>query len=249
VTPRRSVLSRTLCVLLFLGCASLAQDKCNVEIKLLLSPTETQAAVASLNFEKQTAGRVYFFDTSALDLLAQGLIIRLRQGANSDLTIKLRPPGGAKSFVRSDIGEGFDCEVDLIGGVPTPSYAVRSKYAAAHLPETGTEILKLLDAGQEKMLKEAQIPIDWTRVKRIADIQAKSWQTKAQPGFGKLTLELWEWSGGRILELSTKVGADAGPSAYEQLQQFVKAKRLSLNATQRAKTGIVLETLTHTAPH
>src|SRR6266852_3316437 len=94
--PRRSILSRSLCILLFLGCDSHEQDKCNVEIKLLLSPTETRAAVASLNFEKETAGRVYFFDTSPLDLLAQGLIIRLRQGAGNDLTITLRPPGGAK---------------------------------------------------------------------------------------------------------------------------------------------------------
>jgi hypothetical protein len=248
VTPRRSILSRTFCILLFLGCTSHAQDKCNVEIKLLLSPMETQAAVASLKFEKETAGRVYFFDTSALDLLAQGLIIRLRQGADSDFTIKLRPPGGAKSFVPSDMGEGFDCEVDLIGGLPTPSYTVRSRYTAPRLPETGSEILKLLDAGQERLLKEVQIPIDWTRVKRIADIQATSWQTKTQPGFSKLTLELWEWSGGRILELSTKVGPNAGSSAYAQLQQLVHAKGLSLNATQQAKTGIVLDTLTHPAP-
>jgi hypothetical protein len=247
--PRRSVLSRTLWILLFLGCASHAQDKCNVEIKLLLSPAETQAAVASLNFEKETTGRVYFFDTSALDLLAQGLIIRLRQGADSDFTLKLRPPSGTKSVVSSNIGEGFDCELDLIGGVTTPSYTVRSRYTAPRLPRTGTEILKLLDAGQEKLLKRAQIPIDWTRVKRIANIRATSWQSKTQPGFSKVTLELWEWPGGRILEVSTKVGADAGPSGYEQLQQLVKAKGLSLNATQRAKTAMVLETVAPAAPH
>jgi hypothetical protein len=246
---RRNLLIRSLCILLSLGCASRAQDKCNVEIKILLSPTETQAAIAALNFEKETAGRVYFFDTNALDLLAQGLIIRLRQGAGDDFTVKLRPPDGAKPFAPSNIGEGFDCEIDLIGGVRTPSYTVRSRHAGPNLPETGSEIRKLLDAGQEKLLKEAQIPIDWSRIKRIADIQATSWQTKAQPGFGKLTLELWEWPEGKILELSTKVGPDAGASAYEQLQQLLKAKGLSLNATQRAKTSMVLETFTNTTPH
>ena len=84
-------------------------------------------------------------------------------------------------------------------------------------------------------------------MKRIADIQATSWQTKAQPHFRKLTLELWEWPGGRVLELSTKVGPDAGPSTYAELQRLVKTKGLSLNATQRAKTGMVLETLVHAA--
>src|SRR5271170_4390711 len=83
-------------VLLCLGLALHAQDKCNIEAKLLLSPTQAQAAIASLNLEKETGGRVYFFDTSALDLLSQGLIVRLRQGADNDLTVKLRPPGGRK---------------------------------------------------------------------------------------------------------------------------------------------------------
>jgi hypothetical protein len=234
-------------VLLCFGSALQSQERCNVEVKLLLSPTQTQAAVTLLNFEKEAAGRVYFFDTKALDLLSQGLIIRLRQGADNDFTVKLRPPGDTKSFVPSGIGQGFDCEIDLIGGAAGPSYTVRSKYTATHVPETGIEISSLLDAGQKKLLTEAQVSVEWTRVKRIADIQATSWQTKARPGFRKLTLELWEWPGGRILELSTKVGPDAGPSKYAELQRLVKTKGLSLNATQRAKTGMVLETLAHTA--
>jgi hypothetical protein len=234
-------------VLLCFGSALHSQDRCNVEVKLLLSPTQTQAAVTLLNFEKEAAGRVYFFDTNALDLLSQGLIIRLRQGADNDFTVKLRPSGDTTSFVPSGIGVGFDCEIDLIGGVAGSSYTVQSKYTATHVPATGIEISNLLDAGQKKLLKEAHVSVEWTRVKRIADIQATSWQTKAQPGFRKLTLELWEWPGGRILELSTKVGPNAGPSTYPELQRLVKTKGLSLNATQRAKTGMVLETLAHTA--
>ncbi len=236
-----------LCVLLCLSSTLHSQDRCNVEVKLLLSPTQTQAAVTSLNFEKEAAGRVYLFDTNTLDLLSQGLIVRLRQGASNDFTIKLRPPGNAKPSVPSNIGEDFDCEIDLIGGAASPSYTVRSRYTATHVPETGIEISNLLDAGQKKLLTEAQLSVDWTRVKRIADIQAASWQTKAQPHFRKLTLELWEWPGGRILELSTKVGPDAGPSTYAELQRLMMTKGLSLNATQRAKTGMVLETLAHTA--
>jgi len=235
-----------LCLLLCFSSTLHSQDRCNVEVKLLLSPTQTQAAITSLNFEKEAAGRVYFFDSIALDLLSQGLIVRLRQGASNDFTIKLRPPGNAKPFVPSNIAESFDCEIDLIGGAASPSYTVQSKYMATHVPETGIEISNLLDAGQKKLLTEAQISVDWTRVKRIADIQETSWQTKAQPHFRKLTLELWEWPGGRILELSTKVGRDAGPSTYTELQRLVKAKGLSLNATQRAKSGMVLEALART---
>jgi hypothetical protein len=236
-----------LCVLLSFGSTLHSQERCNVEVKLLLSPMQAQAAVTSLNFEKEAAGRVYFFDSNTLDLLSQGLIVRLRQGASNDFTIKLRPPNNAKPFVPSSIGEGFDCEIDLIGGAAGPSYTVQSKYTATHVPETGIEISHLLDAGQKKLLTEAQVSVDWTRVKRIADIQSTSWQTKAHPGFRKLTLELWEWPGGQILELSAKAGPDAGPSTYTELQRLVKDKGLSLNATQRAKTGMVLETFAHTA--
>jgi uncharacterized protein YjbK len=239
-------LARTLgvCVLLLLRSVLHAQDRCDFEVKLLLSPTESEAAVAAFNLEKEATSQVYFFDTSALDLLSQGLIIRVRQGADNDLTVKLRPPTG-RPFVPSNIGKGFSCEVDLIGDATVPSYSVRSDYRATRLPENGSDILKLLNAGQEKLLKEAQIAIDWTRVKRIADIQAANWQSKNQSGFKKLTLELWQWSNGEVLEISTKAGPDAGPTAYTDLQGLVKTKGLSLNANQQAKTSMVLETLTH----
>jgi len=246
ITARRKMPLRTfgLCVLLFVGPALRAQEQCNIEAKLLLSPTETQAAVASLDLKKEPGGRVYFFDTSALDLLSHGLIIRLRQGADNDLTVKLRPPGGEKLRASSNVSEAFNCEVDLIGDAMIPSYTVRREYAATRVPETGIEISKLLDAGQEELLKEAQISIDWTRVKRIADIQSTNWQTKAQPSFKKLTLELWESPAGRILELSAKAGPDAGPSTYKELQRVVNTKKLVLNTVQEAKTSVALEMLT-----
>ena len=59
-----------LCAHLLLVSALRAQERCAVEVKLLLSPTETQTANASLNVGKETTGRVYFFDTSSLDLLS-----------------------------------------------------------------------------------------------------------------------------------------------------------------------------------
>ena len=230
-----------LCVLILSCVVVRARDKCSAEVKLLLSPTQTQAAIASLNFKKEKSGRVYFYDTNGLDLLSQGLIIRLRQGASNDLTVKLRPQSGKNQFVPGNVGGGFKCEVDVIDGAANPAYTVRINYVGGSVPETGTEVQKLLNAGQQKLVKEAQILVDWPRVKRIADIQAKSWQSDDQPNFSGLTLELWEWPGGRILELSAKVASDAGPSAYEQLRQLAENRVLSLNDTQRAKTGIALE--------
>lgn len=239
-----------LCANLLLVSALPARERCRVEVKLLLSPTETQTAVNSLNVGKEKTDRVYFFDTSSLDLLSQGGIVRLRQGsAKNDLTVKLRLPEERRLPDPSGGRENFKCEFDLNAGRATLSYSIRSRYAAARLPETGKDISSLLSAGQKKLLREAQVSIDWTRVKRIADIEATDWHTKAQPQFKKLDLELWEWPTGKILELSTRVGPDAGPSTYKELQKLVKGRGLSVSDSQQPKTTTVLEALTHAAAH
>jgi hypothetical protein len=236
------------CVVLLLCSALHAQENCNVEVKLLLSPGETQAAIAALRAKKETAGRVYFFDTGALDLLSQGAIVRLRQGAKSDLTVKLRPPNGKRFFASSEKRDDFKCEVDLTREGANPSYSITSRFAAEHLPQTGHDVSRLLSPAQMMLLNDAHVSVDWTRVKRIAEITSTDWRTQSQPQLGKLTLELWEWPGGRVLELSTKVSSDAGSSTYTELQQLLKTKQLAMSSDQRVKTSIALETITNAAP-
>lgn len=236
------------CCAVALSCSGLhAQENCNVEVKLLLSPAETQAAVSAFKGTKETPGRIYFFDTDKLDLLSQGAIVRLRQGAKSDLAIKLRPPNGKKPFASREGGDGFKCEVDLTGDGANSSYSITRQLAAEEVPQTGTEVSRLLSSAQIKLFKQAGVSVDWARVKRIAEIISTDWQTHSQPHVGKLTLELWEWPGGKVLELSTKVSSDAGPSAYAKLLQLVKEKRLAMSPDQRVKTTIALEAIAHAA--
>jgi hypothetical protein len=238
--------------LFFLSCGPLfccgglqAQENCNVEVKLLLSPTETQAAVVALGGKEETLGRVYFFDTDALDLLSQGAIVRLRQGGRSDLTVKLRPPNGKRFLASSGKLGDFKCEIDLTREGANPSYSITSRFAGGQLPQTGYDVSRLLTPGQLMLLNDAQISVDWTRVKRIAEIRSTDWRTQHQPHVGKLTLELWEWLGGKALELSTKVSSDTGSSIYTRLQHLVKKKQLTMSPDQRVKTTIALEAITH----
>ena len=245
--PKTSVvcLSFFSCVALLL-CSSLhAQENCNVEVKLLVSPAETQTAIAALGAKKETAGRVYFFDTGALDLLSQGAIVRLRRGAKNDLTLKLRPTNAKKFSTPSEARDGSKCEVDLTGGGANNSYSITRQLATERLPLAGTDIPRLLSPAQIKLFEDAQIAVDWTSVKRIAEITSTDWQTKSQPHLGKLTLELWEWTGGRVLELSAKVSSGAGPSTYTELQRLAKTKQLAISPDQRVKTSIALEAITH----
>src|SRR5258707_8246 len=73
-----------------------AQQPCSEEVKLVLSPAQVQSAIPALHAAGETHGRIYFYDTPGLDLLSKGVILRLRVGAEIDLTTKLRPPTGEK---------------------------------------------------------------------------------------------------------------------------------------------------------
>jgi hypothetical protein len=245
--PKRISLS-----IFFFGCAVLfycsclhAQQDCNAEVKILLSPTDSRAAAATLGAGKASSGRIYFFDSDDLDLLSQGAIVRLRQGPHRDLTVRLRPPNGNKSALPS---EGSACEVDLTGEGENYSYSISNPFDAGQVPQTGYEISRLLSPLQNKMLSGAQVSIDWKRVKRVADIRSTSWQIRDQRPFGKLALELWEWPGGTVLELSTKVRPGAASVIYSELQEFVKMKHLSMSPVQGLKTTVALEAITRAAP-
>ena len=219
-----------------------AQTGCNEEVKLLLAPTQVQAAIAALQGREETHGRVYFYDTPQLDLLSAGVILRLRVGAEIDLTAKLRPISGER-FADPGRGGHYKCEVDLNDGVENQSFSMLKRYVAAKTPETGEEVFRLLSAGQKKLLEDSKVQIDWRRVRRIAEIQSTSWTTDAKPGLGKLNMELWEWPGGRILEMSTKVAPDLGQSTYRELQQLAKQHGLALSADQHSKTAIALKAI------
>ena len=236
--------SFSICVPLFLCSVLHAQNRCDVEAKLLLSPDEDQAAVKALNVNNEKAGFVYFFDTSTLDLLSQGVIVRLRRGTENDLTVKLRPSKEEKFSGLATVQETFKCEVDLNGEGANLAYSISRKYTGGWLPQSGYDISLLLSPGQKKLLVDAKASIDWSRVARMVEIRVTAWRSKTQPQFNKLTLELWEWPGGRILELSTKAGPDGGPMKYTTLRDLANSKNVSMSRDQRSKTRTFLESTT-----
>lgn len=226
-----------------------AQQTCSEEVKLLLAPTQLQTAIPALHATGKTHGRVYFYDAPALDLLSKGVILRLRVGAEIDLTAKLRPLSGEKFVDPSNGHERFKCEVDLNGGIENQSFSLQNKYRATNAPQTGEEIFHLLSDGQRQLLTDSKVQIDWKQVKRIADIQSTSWTASAKPPLGQLSLELWEWPGGKILEVSTRTTPDTGKSTYTALQNLAQKNNLELNPIQRPKTAIALEAITASRKH
>ena len=186
------------------------QERCAVEVKLLLSPIGTLSARSTLKFKKEVAGFVYFFDTNSLDLLAKGVILRLRRGVDSDLTVKLRPSKGRRFFATSYDHEVVKCEEDFTGDGGMLSYSIKRRCTADQLPETGGDITRLLSQGQKKLLREANVSIDWSRVKKVVEIKSTTWETRAQAQVRKLTLEAWEWSDGKLLEFQRESNLTMG---------------------------------------
>ena len=106
---------------------------------------------------------------------------------------------------------------------------------------SGVELARLLSPGQQRLLEDSHVQVDWTKVRRVADIQSTSWTVRAQAPLNKFSMELWEWPSGSILEVSAKTGPDAGPAAYSELERLAKKKGLALNSVQRSKTATALE--------
>ena len=218
-------------------------------MKLLLSPAAIHDVIESLGSKNEKHGRVYFYDTDALDLLRQGVIVRIRQDANNDLTVKVRIPESSEHTNAIGLREHFPCEIDRNGIGENTSYSVRRRYKVSQVALKGSDIAALLSSEQKKLLQIAGVSIDWSRVTRVANIESINWEATSQSHFRKLALELWKWPAGTILEVSAKVGPGEGPSHYEELQRLVKRKGLPLSASQVTKTRAVLEAPAGQASH
>src|SRR6266436_6092060 len=120
----------------------------------------------------------------------QGVIVRVRQGGDNDLTVKVRVPEDNKQVDTSRLREQFQCEIDRTGAGENTSFSVGRKYKPGQIPEIGADILSVLSAPQKRLLQEARASIDWAQVRRISDIKSTKWETAGQPPFRKLALEL-----------------------------------------------------------
>jgi hypothetical protein len=218
--------------------AGYAQEPCGAEAKLLISSNQTQKALAALRAGQPSSRLVYLYDTDQLELLSHGLIVRLRAGVQGDLTLKLRSNKKEACNCQSEGGEASKCEADLVGNEVLTSYSIRGSWKS--LPTTGEEVQSALSAEQVKLLQVAGLSVDWPRVKPIVEIQSTDWEARPEGRLKKVTIELWEWSGGTILELSAKADFQKGTEVLRELRALAENSGLSVPQNQIAKTSLVL---------
>ena len=226
-------------VVLFFGTQLQAAEQCTSEVKLLIEPHQLVTAAKAFSLGPATKRSIYFFDTPHLDLLSQGLIIRMRTGNRADLIVKRRLM--EKETTLRDGSEKGACEFDVSGGIPFRSYSLQTKLKEG-VPKTGTELFDLLSPAQKSFLQSIRIPVAWEQVFPIAEIQSTTWQVRGETGFPKLVLERWEWPTGSVLELSARVSS-SHVDAYARLRELASQKRLQASKDQRPKTTLALESI------
>ncbi len=228
-------------IVVLLVCSALgAEQPCPVEIKLLLVPSTLKSVVASISFGRQATSQIYFFDTDDLSLLNQGVIVRVRQGAKSDLTVKVRLSEGSSHTETTTLQENFACEIDRTEAGANTSYSVDESYQDRRVPESGEDLLRALNPRQRELLNDAHVSIAWSGVKRVPVIHSTSWKTPPDSRFRKLTLEYWEFSGSRLLELSARSSANEWKLRSADLHRIAKSQGLLPSASQDTKTTTVL---------
>jgi hypothetical protein len=218
------------------------QQPCSAEVKLLLVPSELQSAKATLHAKTPRSADIYLYDTGSLDLLKQGILLRMRQGAKSDLTVKRR----SKDVGAQSADADASCEFDAVAGETYRSLAITMKFSAS-VPENGRDLFALLSPSQKKLAEP--FAIDWKNVKEIAAIKSTTWQISLPPDFPKLSMELWEWNGQSILEISARVPASDVSSGYQRLQKLAIERKLALSPEQETKTALVLQSISHPTSH
>jgi hypothetical protein len=173
-------------------------------------------------------------------LLSQGAIVRIRTGAKNDLTVKLRFNDRVHSKV-SPQGEGaLKCEADLSGNEELVSFSLGRDWNNNLVPTTGEGLYSALSAGQLSLLASAKISVDWHQVKRRAEVHATDWRAHPSGPLRTITIELWQWPGGTILELSARTMQGNGVEAVRQLHDLAEKNRLTIEEDQTAKTSLVL---------
>ena len=224
--------------------AQVTLAQCRAEAKLLVSPGHVRTSVAALHATAKSQRQIYLYDTDGLELFLHGVILRLRTGARGDLTIKLRGDNNNPERTREK-GKSTKCEVDVVGSAALTSYSLVTGWKHESGPRTGEALYAALSVAQQQFLARAGIAIDWHRVKPIAEIRATEWRVRGNGSLSEVSIELWEWPSGKVLELSAKAdNPENGQSKLDLLLRMALASGLVIEEDQEPKATIVLHAIT-----
>jgi hypothetical protein len=229
------------------------------ELKLLVTATNTEAAIRSLKLDQYNAqkGIVCFFDTSDTALATQHLILRTRQKGDGtgDSTVKLRAAEGATEL--SDAERAIQPEQDWTSdNGPTVSRSSErdglSRGLVAKVAAGQVRVAELFNAAQRKLVTARMRNFKWENLRRYGPVETLVWHQQRQfQGFPeKVTVELWhlQKDGRRqdVLEVSANVKTETDEQAQALARQFFSAAKAAGlgEPTGQTKTRMVLDFFT-----
>jgi hypothetical protein len=220
------------------------------ELKVTVRSDQVPMALArfKLTDDKAEQRTIYFYDTAALDLFAEGLILRARKvkDRDDDSTVKLRPLRAADVSRRWLSLPGWKCEVDRTGSRSVESCSLTTVQDTGEIDDVAAgqrALVKLFSSEQELFASTySETPPDWSRLEVLGPIPAQAWRVSVRGLGPRLSAERWTLPDGRVLlELSTKVPEADADATQAVLVGLLASRGLDTSTQQETKTRLALE--------
>ena len=191
-----------------------------------------------------TSGAVYFYDTKALALFDQAVILRARiLSDDRESTVKLRP--AATAVAKAASAAGAKVELDIAGEKQSLSAKLDRDCDPGQIEAAAPGTVPTLFSDEQRALIALHAPgapaLEVLRV--LGPIAATRWTIPESAEFA-YDLAVEEWSVNddmTFIELSIKVKRGKAKAAHEDFAKLLADRRLQ--TTNEQKTSQVLKTL------
>jgi hypothetical protein len=228
----------------------LVRDADSVELKLTVPESAQRPTILSLGMDPLNAQirQIFFFDTPALTLNRQGLVVRARriQGKGDDSVVKLRPvvPAELPGALRSS--PNFGVEVDALPGgfVCSGSMKGTPRNTDVRTATAGDRPLRKLFSKEQRQLFAAHAPdgITLDDLSVLGPLFVLKLKFKPDELARLMVAEMWLYpDGSRILELSTRCAPAEAFQVAAEARAFLASHDIDLSGEQQTKTQRALQ--------
>jgi len=191
---------------------------------------------------------IWFFDTSALDLFRQGVILRARVTRSgdkpSDVTFKLRGPQVA-NLQESDMHLSADTkfEGDQAGtGTARPSYSLtvahNSDEAILKVAGGAALVRTLFSAEQQSLITRFVPGATLEDVSPCGPVPSQTWNLPKGKFPHELTAELWQVGSRPVLEFSDKMDAAKAAAFAAKLSAFLDEEHIRFDPSSKTELAL-----------
>ncbi len=220
----------------------------NTEVKVTLRESDIASATKVFKLTAKAASKrqIWFYDTPALVLFEEGLLLRARKISNGpdDTTVKIRPMERDAVDESWFEVEGFKCETDQSGDRSVSSCSLTGEQDQGEIDDVGDgerDIDKLFTSEQEDFASNAA-QVDWGQLVPLGPIAALAWKLEVKGMPAPVAFERWDLPGmPPVLEASMRVPDEDAAAATEALIALLGRKGFEPDSTQETKTKLALD--------